>query len=670
MKVSIEWLQQFLPGDPLDPQRCAEALTHGGLPVENVETVGPDTVLDVEVTSNRSDCLSVFGVAAELAALLDRPLTFADASPAASGPATSSLTSVAIERLDLCPHYTARLVRNVKVGPSPAWMQRRLEAIGVRSISNVVDVTNYVLFELGQPLHAFDFDQLRGRRIVVRAARAGETITSLDGHERKLDPGMLVIADAERAVALAGVMGGIDTEVSMRTKNVLLESARFDPLSIRTTARKLGMKSDSSYRFERGLDPTLADRASRRAAELILQTAGGELLEGFVEAGASGYAPVSLSLRLSHAKRLLGFELPADEVVRAFERLRLSPRRDGEVIHVTAPSNRLDLRIETDLVEEAARVLGYDRIPMREAIEIRVQPTDTGRVTQQTIRGTLAACGYFEAVTFSFATDALAVDFLPADAGRLQEADPGTRKSDNKLRPSLLPGLLESIRHNESVGVAGAKLFEIGAVFWIGRDGAMVEQRRVGLAGGSDYRVARGAVEELLRRLDATRPVRVTPADHAGFARGACGEITWGEARVGVIGKVDRGIAEKLGLRDLPVAAELDLPALLEGAQHVPQLATIPRFPAVRRDLSLVVAESVRYEQVESLVRSLSLGDLEAVEYVTTYRGKPLEKNTKSLTITLVFRSAAGTLTGEAVDASVAKAIGAATQQLGATLRA
>ncbi|HMO26721.1 MAG TPA: phenylalanine--tRNA ligase beta subunit-related protein, partial [Tepidisphaeraceae bacterium] len=421
MKVSIEWLEQFLPGEALDPERCAEALTMAGLPVEHIEQVGDDIVLDVEVTSNRSDCLSVFGVAAELSALLDRPLRVDPVSrPDAGHEEVSSAVGVSIERLDLCPCFAARVIKGVKVGPSPDWMRRRLEAIGCRSISNIVDVTNYVLFELGQPLHAFDYDGLLGGKIVVRTAREGEIITSIDGHNRKLDPSMLVICDGARPVALAGVMGGAQTEVSDRTMNVLLESARFDPLSIRSTARKLAMKSDSSYRFERGIDPTLADRASLRAAELILLTAGGDLLNGVAAAGAPGYEPVTLAMRLSHANRLLGFELSPDDVVNAFERLRLQPTRDGDEIRVSVPGNRLDLRIETDLVEEAARVIGYDRIPMRESIQVTLQPSDPKRVAHTLVRNVLASAGCYEAVTFSFVSDALAGDFLPDTAGRLQ----------------------------------------------------------------------------------------------------------------------------------------------------------------------------------------------------------------------------------------------------------
>src|SRR3954463_2973810 len=305
MNISLNWLKDFVPA-PLDAQQIADALMNGGLPTENISSVGDDTVIDVEVTSNRGDCLSHLGVARELAALMNRELREQNPTVAEAPTPATAVTSVRIEALDLCPHYTARVIRNVKIGPSPAWMQRRLEAVGLRPINNVVDVTNYVMFELGQPLHAFDFDKLDGRRIVVRRAANGEKLVSIDGRERELTPDMLVIADAARPVALAGVMGGRDSEVSDRTVNVLLESARFDPLSVRKTSRALALKSDSSYRFERGINPTLPERASLRAAQLILETAGGELARGLVAAGQSGYRPKQLTLRLAKLRQVLG----------------------------------------------------------------------------------------------------------------------------------------------------------------------------------------------------------------------------------------------------------------------------------------------------------------------------------------------------------------------------
>ena len=671
MKISLEWLGDFLP-QSLDPRATADALTQGGFPVENIDQHGEDTVLDVEVTSNRGDCLSHVGVGRELSALLARDLR--EPTPHAKESATpaSSVTSVQIEAPDLCPHYTARVIRNVRIGPSPAWLVRRLEAEGLRPINNVVDVTNYVMFELGQPLHAFDFDRLEGRRIIVRRARMGEKLVSLDDRERELTADMLVIADAARAVALAGVMGGRHSEVSVTTTNILLESARFDPLTVRKTARALAMKSDSSYRFERGIDPTLPERASLRAAQLILDTAGGELLRGLVAGGSGSYRPKQLALRVARLRQVLGVELPVNEVVDAFRRLGLAPAPHGDRIDVTVPSHRLDLNIEVDLVEEAARVLGYDRVPVRDEISIRVTPPEPSARALEVVRSTLVAAGYFEAVTFGFVGDALAGDFVPPEArpdAPLPRADATVRKADAALRPSILPGLLEAVRRNEAAGTPGARLYEVGSTFWNRPGGGVEERQRLGLVGSPDVREVRGAVEKLLSRLDARRDVSVVPDQRPGFGDGACGRIEWGGEVVGYLGKISRKVAEKISLREVPAAAELEMAPLVAGAQLVPQLRPLPEFPAAPRDLSLVVAESVRYEQVESLIRSVNPESLEEIRFVTTYRGKPLEKGTKSVTVALVFRSSQRTLTGEEVESQVQKVVGAATAQ-GWTLRA
>ncbi len=689
MKISLEWLSNYLPG-PLDALAFGEALTHGGLPVEVIENIGDDTVMDVEVTSNRGDCLSHLGVAKELSALLDRPFKDVTAQPAEAGRPAMGSIAVAIDAKELCPHYVARVIKGVKIGPSPAWMVRRLEAVGLRSINNVVDITNYVMFELGQPLHAFDLDKVGGGKIIVRTAREGEKLTSLDGHERKLTAGMLVIADASKPIALAGVMGGQDSEVSAGTVNVLLEAARFEPLSIRKTARALVMKSDSSYRFERSIDPTLPERASLRAAELILQLAGGELLGGSVvaggpaaspgtpgEGGGEGSAslielvckPKKLSLRLSKLKSVLGVEIPKADAINALKRDHLSPVDAGEKIDVTVPSNRLDINIEVDLVEEVARVLGYDRIPIRDEISIRVTPPDPRLAAMEVVRSTLVAAGFFESWTASFVTDALATDFLPAVAKGLPRVDPIVRKADGQLRPSILPGLLEAVRRNENIGTSGARLFETGGAFWLDSTGKVAQVSRVAMVGTTDLRELRGSVEVLLAKLDAHRPVTIVPQPQPGFDPGASGRIEWGGKPIGSIGKIDRKAADKLSLRDIPAAAELDLSKLIAGAQLVPQQSPLPRFPSVRRDLSLVVADSVRYEAIDSIVREVKPQHLEDVEYVTTYRGKPLEKGAKSVTITLVFRSPTGTLTSEQVEGAVQSVVSAAKTKVNATLR-
>ena len=678
MKISLEWLSEYVSGAlrEIGAERAAEALMNGGLPVESIEPYGDDVVIDVEVTSNRSDCLSHVGVARELAALLDRP--FADVKLVTAQSAKTAappLAPVEIQAPDLCPFYSARIIRGVRVGPSPSWMVKRLEAIGLRSINNVADVTNYVLMELGQPLHAFDLDRLQEGRIVVRRAQKGEKLVSIDGKVRELDPEMLLIADAKTPVAIAGGMGGKESEVGPGTVNVLLESARFDPLTVRKTSRRLALRSDSSYRFERGMDPTLAEKASLRAAELIVQVAGGQIVgERHEGTEARRHEGNKIILRLSKIRSVLGIDVPANEAVDALGRLGFAPALKGDTIECTVPSWRLDVSIEVDLVEEVARVIGYDRIPVKETIEVRVTPPQEELITLDQIRATLVAAGYFEALTFSWVSDALKDDFVPENAKGLLRADQSVRADNAHLRPSVLPGLLEAVRRNESVGNARAKLFEIGSVFWIGERGmgedpSVFETRHVALVGSADYREVRGAVEALLESLDAAKPIGITPDHRSGFAQGACGLIVWGRWPVGHIGRIDRRIVEKLGLREAPVAAELYLEPLLNGAKRLPQVKDLAKFPAVKRDLSLVVAETVPYAKIESIVRELKLPNLEAIEYVTTYRGKQIGEGNKSVTIELIFRSETGTLTSEEVEGNVQRVVSATKDKVDAVLR-
>jgi phenylalanyl-tRNA synthetase beta chain len=451
---------------------------------------------------------------------------------------------------------------------------------------------------------------------------------------------------------------------------VLLESARFDPLSVRKTARQLALKSESSYRFERGIDPLLTEYAGLRAAQLIVQIAGGELLGGFVEAGKSGYVAKTLVLRKSKLRGVLGVDLGDAEVTAALARLGFQPKKVSDGVSdgwsVTVPSYRLDVNLEIDLVEEVARLIGYDRIPVRDEISIRLTPPELSLRTVDEIRHELAASGYSEAVTFSFVSDVLADDFKPAEAVSLPRADPSVRKADAYLRPSLLPALAEAIGRNESAGTPDARLFEIGSVFW--NDGAknLVETRHLALAGG-DLRDLRGTVESLLNRLEPSAKFVVIPSSRPGLTAG--GKIEWNGQAIGSIGLINKAVVSKVGLREAPAAAELQLAPLLAGARHVPQLRPLPRFPSVRRDLSLDMSGRTRYVEMEKVIRGLNLPHLEDIEHVTTYRGKPLEKGSKSVTIALIFRSPGGTLTGDEIDASIKRVIEAAGQSLSATVR-
>lgn len=670
MKTSLRWLRTYLPDAP-NAQACGDALTMGGLPVEVFETYEGDDVFDVEVTSNRSDCLSHVGVARELSALLNLPVAHPpiDVPPltTSTSAATAPALPITVEDPAACPLYTARIIRGVKIAPSPAWLQRDLLAVGLRPINNIVDITNFVLLEMGQPLHAFDLARLAGPAIHVRRARQGEELVSIDGHTRKLEPWMLVIADASAPAALAGIMGGKHSEVSDQTTDILLESAIFDPLTVRRTSRHLALRSDSSYRFERGIDPTLPARASARAARLILELAGGKLDTALVSVPPADPLPQKkLSLPLARITRLLGYHISPDDALSALTRLGFQPRLEADTLRVLVPPHRLDINIEVDLVEEIARVTGYDRIPQRDTIEVRAAPADPDARSMNLIADVLTGSGYFEAITFSFVTDALADDFIPPTATGLPRADHGTRKADARLRPSLLPGLLEALARNESAGNGAVKLYEVGSAFHLAAGAKLVESRKLALTGG-DTHTLRGVLEATLARLDARRPFRVEPAKCPGFDVAA--HVVWGDERVGHLGLIAKSIVKKLDLRHTPVAAELDLAPLYAGTRHVPQLSPLPKYPAIERDVSLVVTEDLPYNTLADLVASLNLPHLESAHHLTTYRGKPLDKGVKSVSIRLHFRSPDRSLKAEEVDQAMTTFIEAAKSRTGATLR-
>ncbi len=404
MIVSWNWLTDYLRLD-MPVEVLTERLALTGLNHESTSEVGGDLAIDLEVTSNRPDCLGHLGIAREIAVVFDQTMTEPDPRPHESGPPVESRTAVAVEAPDLCPRFTARVVSGIKVGESPWWLRKRLETIGVRPISNIVDVTNYVMFECGQPLHAYDLDRLAGTRLVVRRARAGETLTAINNRVYELKPEMLVIADAEGPVGLAGVMGGLETEIGPTTANVLIEAAQFDAISVRKTARALGLHSPSSFRFERPLDPERTEWASRRCAELILELAGGTLHPGVIDVGSPPPERPIITLRLAQIERVLGVNIPHGRVLAILEALGLERLEvSGEEATYRPPSWRSDLEREIDLIEEVVRVFGYEHIPEDRPVPLTSAPAPRERVEDE-IRHALTACGFDEAVTFSLVPD-------------------------------------------------------------------------------------------------------------------------------------------------------------------------------------------------------------------------------------------------------------------------
>jgi phenylalanyl-tRNA synthetase beta chain len=674
MIVSWEWLRSYVPLEArLD--EAVRRLTMAGLKVESQTPAGTDWALDVEVTSNRPDCLGHLGIARELSVLFGLPLKVPQGSLTESAAKTADVTSVAIECPDLCPQFFARVIRGVKVGPSPAWLARRLQAIGQPSVNNIVDVTNYVLMECGQPLHAYDFDRLRGHRIVVRRGKAGEKIVAINQKTYELSPEMCVIADAERAVGIGGVMGGFETEIGPTARNVLIETANFTTLPLRNAARKLSLFSDASYRYERGIDPLQLDWANRRACQLILDLAGGELLAQPVFSGKPlpGKRP-PITLRFSQIPRVLGIDVPHPESVHILS--ALGAESDGSPSDAAArfvpPSWRRDLSREIDLIEEVARIHGYEAIPQDVDVPLRASHRSLRDRVTDALRFVFTAAGFYEAVTMAFCGDAECTLFQPrGDLPRLR-VEHSSRKQETVLRQSLIPGLLASRQLNQRHGTFDADLFEIAKVY-LKTSFDEPESRReppmIGFVTGRPFSDAKGIVEALAHRIAPHGSVIVKPSTVRQFAPGRGAEVYLNGMLWGWLGELDRSVTDAIDLKDSVTVGELDLTLLEANAALVPKNVPLAQFPAIDRDLNFVLNEAVTWEALESVVSAAAGPLLERVGFGGQYRGKQIEAEKKSYLVTLSYRAPDRTLTADEVDAWQKKVIDACAARLGARLR-
>jgi phenylalanyl-tRNA synthetase beta chain len=670
MIVSWNWLTQYVRLD-MPVETLTERLAMAGLNHESTSEVGGDLAIDLEVTSNRPDCLGHLGVAREIAVLFAKGLCVPNPRPATSGADASARTRVDIEATDLCSRFTARVVSGVRVGEGPWWLRKRLETLGVRPISNVVDVTNYVMFECGQPLHAYDLDRLAGRRLVIRRSRAGETLTAINNKVYELAPEMLVIADAERPVGLAGVMGGLDTEIGSKTENVLIESARFDAGSVRRTSRALGLFSPSSYRFERPIDPEATEWASRRCAELILEVAGGTLHPGLIDVGSPPAERPAITFRLDQIPRVLGISIDRATVLRILDALGLEPLGGSDVAPVyRPPSWRSDLEREIDLVEEVARVHGYHHIPEDRAVPLASSPRGVRERVESEVRGALTACGFDEAVTLSLVSDELSEPLGLDPFGPPIRVEHPSWRREGALRRSLVPSLLAVRRHNEAHGNADAELFEIANVY-LPCPGRPLPQEptRLGLVSSLDFLGLKGVIEALIGRLHAAPDLVVRPARVLLFAPGRGAELLLGEDHLGYLGEVARPRLDAFELRGACSAAELEFDLLTERANLVPQHHALPPFPAVARDLSLVVPVSLPWAELAGTVTRAAGPALESISYLDTFQGGNVPEGMQSVHFGLRFRHAERTLTGDEVEGAVREVVAACAAQFGAMLR-
>ena len=680
MIISISWLADYVQV-PAATDRLVERLAMAGLNHESTTQVGDDTAVEIEVTSNRADCLGHVGVAREAAVIFSRPLAVPDPRPLEAGQPAAASVAVVIESPEICPFYSARVIRGVRVGPSPGWLVDRLRTVGVGSVNNVVDVTNYVMLECGQPLHAFDLAKLVGGRIVVRRARSGEPFTAINHKTYTLDERMCVIADAERPVALAGVMGGADTEITAATTDVLIESAQFAPLPVRAAARGLVLASGSSYRFERGPDPAMVDWASRRAAALILELAGGVLEQGVVTAGIVASSPALVSLAPERVTEVLGTEVSAGRQREILLALGFQPE-DEQATRWRAPTWRRDCWREIDLVEEIARIEGYERVPENVAIAARPVELSPREESVRAAGEVLVGRGFCEAMTRSVVDEPLAA--LAAgwsDAAPIVIAPPLVRGAD-RLRQSLLPSLLEARAGNVAVGVTDADLFEIARGYLpraAGADasgGPVEEPLFVSFVCGGDYFHAKGIMAALLTRLGvAAAETTYAPLTLNLLARGRGAEVVLeagGEParRLGIVGEVPPAMLERFSLPGPVVVAELRLDLLEFAIVRERPLVRPAEFPAVERDINLVVDELVSWADLERAIQRAGAGLLEACRVVEIWRDSDrLGAGRKSLLVALTLRSSAGTLTGDEAATAVAQIVAECGRACAATLR-
>ena len=671
MKVSYQWLKDYCDFD-LAADELARQLSHRGVAVESVAAVGDDYCLDIEVTANRPDLLSHIGVAREIAALVGSSLRIPAVDLVEEARAVTSMARVEVQHPELCPRYTARLLTDVKVGPAPAEMRRRLETVGLRCVNSVVDITNYVLMECGQPEHAFDFERLRGSVVIIRPAIAGEQITLIDGSQATLAPEQLVIADAERPVALAGIMGGVQTEIGDSTRIVLLESAKFDPVNIRRTTRSLGKSSDSSYRFERSVDTPTVEWASRRAAALIRQHAGGRLAAGVIDVNFTSAERPTVTLRVPRIEKVLGMAVSAAEAGKLLKAIGFGVKPEGhEALSVTVPTFRPDVEREIDLIEEVARCHGYDKVPAVSALVVAgVSESKADRVPLQA-RETLIRLGYHEAVTTSFVGEGAATSFSPWAAEGLVCVRNPLRSDEAALRRSLIPSLLQVARTNQDRGVAQVRLFELNRVYLRRPGGHLLpdEKRCVAVLAHEEFRSVKGAAEAVLEQLGLAGRATFEPAAHEFLSAGAAGAWRVGSSLLGYAGEIADEVVEAFHLRQSPCAFELDVDTMTAVAVLDRRFRDLPRFPAVARDLAIVVDEATAWQQIAGAIEGVGVENLEAIRFGEIYRGQQIQPGRKGVFFSLVYRSPSRTLTNDEVNASQERVIAALAAQVGATLR-
>ena len=636
-----------------------------------------ETIIDFEITSNRPDCFSIIGLARESAATFGTDFKVPEISVKETGSPAKDMASVEIQAPDLCSRYAARIVTDVRIGPSPVWMKERLKAAGVRPVNNIVDITNYVMLELGQPMHAFDLENLKGHSIIVRKAAEGEKLQTLDGQDRELEPSMLVIADEERAVAVAGVMGGANSEITPDTRTILLESATFNGISVRMTAKKLGMRTEASGRFEKGLDPENALTAVNRAAQLIEQLGVGTVCKGVIDCYPVKAEKRTIPFSPKRINALLGTDISAERMKEIFEKLEIEV--DEAAGTAVAPTFRPDLECEADLAEEAARFYGYNNIT---ATLLEGKAATVGRKTwrqriEDMIRQTMLSCGLSETYTYSFTSPKVFDSInLPEDSDLRKAVVISNPLGEDFsiMRTTTLPEMLEVLATNHSRRVEEARLFEVSYVY-IPKSLPLTELPEekpvltLGMYGNVDFYDLTGVLDELMAVLGIKNYGYEPVKDHPSFHPGRTAKLFVNGKDCGILGEIHPDVAQKYKAAQRNYIGMIDIEPLVAGASIKPEYKPLPKFPAVTRDIAMLVEDGVPVRQIEQLISAKAGSILEEIRLFDVYKGKQVPEGMKSVAYSVIFRAADRTLTDEEVGGAMKKIVGALSEKLGAQLR-
>lgn len=664
MRISYKWIKEFLDITAL-PDEVADRLTMIGLEVEGAESVQDDVVFEVNVTPNRPDCLSMIGIARELSAACRIPIKI-PACEISAGPPVPDF-SVEIVKPELCNRYAGRVIKDVRIAESPEWMKTRLEKCGIRSINNVVDITNYVLLEFGHPLHAFDADTIKGNKIVVNTAGANNKIVTLDGVERSLPEDALLILDSIRPIAVAGIMGGSETEVTDRTKNIFLESAYFEPFSIRKTSKKLGLTSESSYRFERGTDIEFLEKALDRAALMIQEIAGGTIHE-IIDVYPVKYVPQPVEASFKRINKLLGLALSHPEMLEILQSLNIPAEESRDIFLVYPPAHRRDIRRESDVAEEIARIYGFDNIPTT----MPKIPLSSGRLSSRSInisktREVMRKTGFTEVINYSFmGMTSLDMISIPGSDGRRKTVSINNPLGQDQclLRTTLAPALIGNLKYNLDHGIRDIRVFEIAKVFADKGESLPLEELRVGgvfyrdkspslwKEDASGFFITKGALESLLEELKISG-ISFSPSSEPFFHLGQASDLYISNARIGYLGVLGPEIVETLDLKKQKpeiVLFELNLDLLLTFIPASMQYSPIPKYPSIERDIAVVLDGAIPSSRITELIRDYPSELIRDISVFDFFKGGNIPEGRKSLAFNIIYRAKDRTLKDEEVE--------------------